>query len=84
MTHNPYLSCLNALIDFSPPFITASLHLKSTSALMLSHGFTEVTHIKLSLFSTQKCTPISYELLRFLLISPLLQHTPLSTSLPVT
>ncbi|VUZ39631.1 unnamed protein product [Hymenolepis diminuta] len=37
-----------------PPFpLTTSFHLKSTSALMFSRVLTQVTHIKLSLFSTQ-------------------------------
>ncbi|VUZ45641.1 unnamed protein product [Hymenolepis diminuta] len=33
--------------------ITPSLHIKGTSALMLWRGLTQVTHIKLSLFSRQ-------------------------------
>ncbi|VUZ51630.1 unnamed protein product [Hymenolepis diminuta] len=38
-----------------PPFaITVSFHLKSSSALMLSCGLTQVTYAKLSLFSTQE------------------------------
>ncbi|VUZ45414.1 unnamed protein product [Hymenolepis diminuta] len=54
MTHNPYLPCPNAPIDFPPPFsITVSFHLEGTSALMFSRILTQVTHIKLSLFSTQ-------------------------------
>ncbi|VUZ39191.1 unnamed protein product [Hymenolepis diminuta] len=43
---------LNAPTDFLL-FITASFHLKSTSALMFSWFLTQVTRIKLSLFSTQ-------------------------------
>ncbi|VUZ47030.1 unnamed protein product [Hymenolepis diminuta] len=60
--------------------ITASLHLKGTSALMLWRGLTQVTHIKLPLFfqttHTGQCG-----LLRFLFISSLPQHAPLSFSL---
>ncbi|VUZ42486.1 unnamed protein product [Hymenolepis diminuta] len=85
MTHKPYLPCLDAPIDFPSFLITASFHIKSTSALMLSRGLTQVTHIKLSLFSTQEQnTLVTYGLLCFLLISYLLQHAPLSTSLSVT
>ncbi|VUZ41195.1 unnamed protein product [Hymenolepis diminuta] len=54
---------------------------------MFSRVLTQVTHIKLSLFSTQKQrTHVSYPLLRFLLISSLPQHAPLPIppSLPLT
>ncbi|VUZ46961.1 unnamed protein product, partial [Hymenolepis diminuta] len=49
MSHNPCLACLNASTDF-PSSITASLHIKGTSALMLWRGLTQMTHIKLPLF----------------------------------
>ncbi|VUZ50898.1 unnamed protein product [Hymenolepis diminuta] len=59
--------------------VTSSFHLKSTSALIFSLILTQMTHIKLSSFPTQKqCTLASYRLLRFLLISSLPQHLPLS------
>ncbi|VUZ47064.1 unnamed protein product [Hymenolepis diminuta] len=49
---------------------------------MLWRGLTQVTHIKLSLFSTQEQrTLVNCGLLRFLLISSLPQHSPLSFSL---
>ncbi|VUZ51629.1 unnamed protein product [Hymenolepis diminuta] len=41
MTHDVYLACLNAPIDFPLFSITVSFHLKSTSTLMLSCGFTQ-------------------------------------------
>ncbi|VUZ43060.1 unnamed protein product [Hymenolepis diminuta] len=68
MTHNLYLPCLNAPIDF-PPFYNRFVLPKNTSALMFSRVL------------TQQHTPVSYRLLRFLLISSLPQHTFLSISL---
>ncbi|VUZ54498.1 unnamed protein product [Hymenolepis diminuta] len=50
MTHNPCLTSKH--VHRFPLFsITASVHIKVTSALMLWHGLTQVTHIKISLFS---------------------------------
>ncbi|VUZ49715.1 unnamed protein product [Hymenolepis diminuta] len=49
MTHNPCLTCLNASIDF-PLSITASLHIKGTSALMLWRDLTQVTHKAILVF----------------------------------
>ncbi|VUZ42383.1 unnamed protein product [Hymenolepis diminuta] len=52
--------------------ITVSLHMKSTSVLMLSCGLIQVTHIKLSLFSTQKQRTLAkYLLLCYLFSSSL-------------
>ncbi|VUZ54250.1 unnamed protein product [Hymenolepis diminuta] len=66
---------------FSPFSITASFHLKNTSAFMFSRVFTQVTHIKLSLFSTQgQHTFVSYRLLHFRAISSLSQYIPPSLS----
>ncbi|VUZ39499.1 unnamed protein product, partial [Hymenolepis diminuta] len=67
MTHDPYLPCLR-VHRFLPFSITASLRIKSTSALMLSQ-----THIKLSFFSTQK---------QRTLVSHGLQHVPFISPLP--
>ncbi|VUZ42902.1 unnamed protein product [Hymenolepis diminuta] len=68
--------------SISPLFsITSSLHLKSTSALMFSRDLTQVTHIKLSLFPTQKqLTHISHHLQHLLLISSFPQRSPLPLS----
>ncbi|VUZ39265.1 unnamed protein product [Hymenolepis diminuta] len=44
MTHKSYLPCLKAPIDFPPPPpspLFASLHIKTTSALMFSRGLTQ-------------------------------------------
>ncbi|VUZ50419.1 unnamed protein product [Hymenolepis diminuta] len=52
---------------------------------MFSCVLTQATHIKLSLFPTQKQRKlVSYRPLRFLLISSLPQHTPPSISPSVT
>ncbi|VUZ50622.1 unnamed protein product [Hymenolepis diminuta] len=51
--------------------ITASLHIKGTSALMLWHGLTQTTHA------------CQYRLLHVLFISSLPQHAALSISLPL-
>ncbi|VUZ43225.1 unnamed protein product [Hymenolepis diminuta] len=63
--------------------ITASLHIKGTSALMLWCDLTQVTHIKLPLFfqtaHTGQCG-----LLQVLFISSLPTHTALSPPLSVT
>ncbi|KAM3187592.1 hypothetical protein ACTXT7_002021 [Hymenolepis weldensis] len=85
MTHNPYLPCLKAFIDF-PPFYNRLVSLISTSVPIFSRILTQVIHIKLSLFPTQKkqLMCVSYPLLRFLLISPLPQQALLSISLSVT
>ncbi|VUZ41953.1 unnamed protein product [Hymenolepis diminuta] len=56
----------------SPFPITASFHIKDTSVLMLSCGL------------TQQHMLASYWLLRFLFISSLPQHAPLSISPSVT
>ncbi|VUZ56285.1 unnamed protein product [Hymenolepis diminuta] len=70
---------------FPPLSITTMIHLKSTSALILYRDLTQVTHIKLSLFSTQQQrTRVSYRLICFLLISSLSQHAPLSIYPSVT
>ncbi|VUZ53441.1 unnamed protein product [Hymenolepis diminuta] len=67
--------------QFLPSFsVTASLHLKSRSALMFSRVLTQVTHMRLSLFATQQRTLVSYRLLRFLLIYSLPHHAPLPLS----
>ncbi|VUZ44587.1 unnamed protein product [Hymenolepis diminuta] len=52
MTHNSYLPCLNAPINLLPFSITASFHLKALCA-HVPHVLIQVTHIKLSLLSTQ-------------------------------
>ncbi|VUZ49896.1 unnamed protein product [Hymenolepis diminuta] len=63
--------------------ITASLHIKGTSALMLWSGLTQVTHIKLLLFlqttHTGQCG-----LPHVLFISSLSQHAALPLSLPLS
>ncbi|VUZ50331.1 unnamed protein product [Hymenolepis diminuta] len=61
---------MSRLVHRFPPFsITASFHIKSTSAPMLSRGL------------TQQRTHASYRLLSFLFISSLPQSAPLSISL---
>ncbi|VUZ40371.1 unnamed protein product [Hymenolepis diminuta] len=68
--------------QFSPLSITASLHIKGTSALKLWRGLTQVTHIKLPLFfQTQQHTLVSYGLRQILFISSLPQHASLSLPL---
>ncbi|VUZ48621.1 unnamed protein product [Hymenolepis diminuta] len=77
------LTCLNASIDFPLFSITASLHVKGTSALMLGRGLTQVTHIKLLLFyqttHTGQCG-----FLHVLFISSLPQHAALPLPLSVS
>ncbi|VUZ47425.1 unnamed protein product [Hymenolepis diminuta] len=75
VTHNPCSPRLNAPIDLPPFPITASFHIKGTSALMFLRVLTQVTHVKPSWFSTQEqCTLVSYRHLNFLHISSLPQH----------
>ncbi|VUZ54147.1 unnamed protein product [Hymenolepis diminuta] len=60
MTHNPCLSDMSKRVHRFPlSSITASFHIKCTSALMLWCGLTQVTHIKLALFSRQQHTLVS-------------------------
>ncbi|VUZ48947.1 unnamed protein product, partial [Hymenolepis diminuta] len=77
ITHNPCLSDMSKRVQRFPLFtITASLHKKGTSALMLWRDLTQVTHIKLPLFfqttRTGQCG-----LLHVLFISSLPQHAAL-------
>ncbi|VUZ42494.1 unnamed protein product [Hymenolepis diminuta] len=80
MTHNPCLSDMSKRVHRFPLFsITASLHIKGTSALMLWCGLTQVTHIKLPLFF--QTTHIGQcGLLHVLFISSFPQHAALPLS----
>ncbi|VUZ42405.1 unnamed protein product [Hymenolepis diminuta] len=53
MTHKSCLTCLNAPINFHS-FYNRLVSYKSTPALMLTRGLSQVTHIKLSLLSRQR------------------------------
>ncbi|VUZ50129.1 unnamed protein product [Hymenolepis diminuta] len=78
MTHSLYLSDMSKRVHRFPLFsITASLHIKSTSALMLWRGLTQVTHIKLFLFF-QTTHAGQCGLLYVQFISSLPQHAALS------
>ncbi|VUZ51794.1 unnamed protein product [Hymenolepis diminuta] len=84
MTHNPRLSDMSKRVHRFPLFsITASLHIKSTSALMIWRGLSQVTHIKLLLFFQTKHAG-QCGLLHVLFISSLPQHAALSLSLPLS
>ncbi|VUZ50216.1 unnamed protein product [Hymenolepis diminuta] len=54
--------------------ITVSFHLKSTSGLMIWRGFTQVTHIKLSLFSRQQRHACQLWAPTLLSLSPFLRY----------
>ncbi|VUZ52302.1 unnamed protein product [Hymenolepis diminuta] len=80
MTHNSYLSDMSKRVHRFPLFsITASLHIKGTSVLMLWRGLTQLPLFFQTTTHTGQCG-----LLHVLFISSLPQHAALSLSLPLS